>query len=143
MFNGIKFNKLKNLILYPEQSNTRRFGTNIESILRAVLFSVFINDIDSETECIFCRFADDRKLNSALETPEGRDAIQRDLEKLEKWVHENLMMVNKSMCNFLHLGSGNCRHWEYTLGEELIESSHAKKDLGLREDKKLDMRHIS
>ncbi|KAJ7409575.1 hypothetical protein WISP_113620 [Willisornis vidua] len=69
--------------------------------------------------------------------PEGWDAIQRDMDKLVKWAHGNLLRFNKAKPKVLHLVKGNAQD-RYRLGDGQTESSHAK-NLGLLEDERLDM----
>ncbi|KAJ7395733.1 hypothetical protein BTVI_151245 [Pitangus sulphuratus] len=56
-------------------------------------------------------------------------AIQRDLDKLEEWAYRNLMRLNKTKHEMLHLSQGNL-WYRYRQGGEQIESGPAEKDVG-------------
>ena len=69
---------------------------------------------------------------------EGRDATERDLNRLERGARVNLMRFNTAKCKVWHWRTRNPRH-TYRLGGAVLESSPAEKDLAVLKDEKLHM----
>ena len=78
--------------------------------------------------------ADDTKLGGVAK---GRAAFQRDLDKLEKWAHRNIMKFNREKYKVLHLGKNNPMH-QYMLGATQLKSSLTENDTGVLVDIKLN-----
>jgi len=74
------------------------------------LFNIFVSNMNSGIECTLSKSADDTKLCVAVDTLEGRDAIQRNPDRLERWACANLMKFNKTKYKVLHSGQSNPKH---------------------------------
>ncbi|KAJ7406072.1 hypothetical protein WISP_136184 [Willisornis vidua] len=102
-------------------------------IVKPVLFSIFISDLDLGLEG-GSQFGDDTELGGGVDSLKDREALQRDLDKLENWATTNHVKFKKGKCWILHLEWGNpgCSH---RLGNEMLESSAMERDLGVLVDK--------
>lgn len=72
--------------------------------LGPVFFNIFSNDLNEKAECTFHKFAGDSNEEGMADSPESHAAIQRGLNKLEKWADRCLIKFNKENCEVLQLG---------------------------------------
>lgn len=75
-------------------------GPGLHNILKSGLYN--------GTECALSNFTGDIKLGGMTDIPSG--AIQRGLDRLEKWVERNLMKLNKGKCKTLPVLGNDPRH---------------------------------
>jgi len=82
-------------------------GIPHRSVFGLPLFNLFVCDMDNGIACTLRKFVDDMKLCGVVYILEGRDAILRDLDRLERWACANPMKFNKAKCKVLHESSTN------------------------------------
>lgn len=90
-------------------------------------------------ECTLSRFVGDSMLCDALDSMEGRDTMQRDINRLEEWTHVDPMKLNNVKCVALYPGQGHSKY-QYRLQDERVASNLVEEDSEIWVHENLDMR---
>ena len=103
--NWLKARARRVAIRGPESSwRSARSGVPQGSVVGAVLFNLFLNDLEEGLECSLSKFGDDPKVGGVCDRAEGCGAIQRALDRLESWAERTVLKLKKGKCRVLALG---------------------------------------
>ncbi|KAJ7427097.1 hypothetical protein WISP_09636 [Willisornis vidua] len=106
-------------------------------VLRMILLQLFINNLDKGTDAFPARLLI-TELGGVADTLEGCAALQKDIDRLERWAEKNCLKFRKGKCRVLHLGNNKPIN-PYRLDTDLVGSSSAEKDMVVLSDNKLSM----
>ena len=84
------------------------------SVLRPILFLIYVNDLPEVVSSTVKLFVDDTELYRAIENEEDKIQLQEDLNNLQRWSEKWLLPFNVAKCKVLHLGPHN-KEYNYTL----------------------------
>ncbi|KAL8623737.1 hypothetical protein ACOMHN_040083 [Nucella lapillus] len=106
-----------------------------------MLFVVYINDLPNICASEVKLFADDTKLYTHSDIPGATTALQADLDKLQQWSQDWLLLFHPQKCSVMKLGSKKSEV-EYTMqdatqGTTVLEEHEHEKDLGVHVNNKL------
>ena len=96
-------------------------------------FLAFINDLPERTLSDTRLFADDGLLFREIRTDRDAEALQKDLQSLEKWDDEWQMKFHREKCQVIHIctNASYRRKHHYTLHEHVLEEVDGAKYLGV------------
>jgi hypothetical protein len=91
------------------------------SVLGPLLFVIYINDLDGNICNKLLKFADDTKIFGPTSTVHEVDILKQDLEKLQNWSADWMMIFNVEKCKVMHFGPKN-HNSVYSLDTKNIET---------------------
>ena len=112
------------------------------SVLGALLFIIYINDLPDNITSDIYLFADDTKFFRQVENNKDANIIQEDLNTLHQWSNDWLLRFHPDKCVVIRLNvTTETWYFRYTLGENELEYVEKVKDLGVWVDTDLSFNH--
>ena len=109
------------------------------SVLRPLLFLLYINDLPQNIQSQVRLFADDTAVYLTVNSPQYANTLQADLDTLQEWEQTWDMEFNPGKCQVLHISNSNDPLLsQYTLHGQVLESTDSAKYLGINISKTLN-----
>ena len=142
-------NRVQRVVVNGAESSWQEVTSGIHqgSVLRPVLFLIFINDLPEVLEVCVKLFADDTKVYKTITCQHDRLPVQRSVTNATTWAIGWDMEFNNTKCHHLHIGKHD-NDLTYTIVNQekecIISKVDSEKDLGVIIDKNLNFReHIT
>jgi hypothetical protein len=105
------------------------------TVLGPCLFTIFIDDLDSESdrlklEVFITKFADDTKGQKEIRGEADRRKMQEALDTLWRWAERWKMEFNLAKCKVMHVGRNNPQY-EYNMNGVKLGKTEEEKDVGI------------
>ena len=119
------------------------------SIIGPLLFVLFINDIykSLNNSTNVALYADDTKMWRQINSNKDCEILQKDINLLYEWCAQNKMKFHPEKCKVLTVSNNETPAFIdelpfttifYTIGQDIIDYTDSKKDLGIYMNAKLD-----
>ena len=82
-------------------------GIPPRSVLRPVLFIIYVNDLPDIIHSSIQMFPDDTKVFNKITCPSDCKELQRDIDSLVEWSVAWQLKFNTAKCKIMHIGGSN------------------------------------
>ena len=115
------------------------YGVPRGTVLRPLLFLVYINDLPSTVNAIACLFADDYRV---IESTEDQQILQQDFDHLQHWKEIWQMNFNPEKCEVISItNKRKIIEGSYSIHGHTLQFTDTTKYLGVTIDTNLSWGH--
>ncbi len=107
-------------------------GVPQRSILGALLFIIYINNLPTSVTCNSDLFADDSVLSRKIVNEADCIELQEDIDRVVDWSKSWQLQLRTDKCKILHVSRKNYEiHYDYHLNNAILSKVSVHKHLGI------------
>ena len=107
------------------------------SVLRPILFVIYINNLPDKLESDCYMFADDTKIFRQIASTSDNEILQSDVKKLEDWSDTWLLRFHPDKCKVVTAGKSEQQNCDYILRNTTLQHVEKEKDIQLEAPRSL------